>query len=309
MNFPIPMASQATQVEQSRAEAEVKAAVLVAQQCPRNIESARQAMLFSCQQMALAERAFYSYPRAGETVTGPSIHLARELALVWGNLQHSVVELSRDDGAGRSEILAYAWDLQTNARSSQIFISPHRRDTKRGAKDLTDLRDVYENNANMGARRLREAIFAVLPTWFREEALATCRETLKRGTGTPLPERIREAVAAYGQRGVVQRQLEDKVGRPSDRWTEDDVTELDILFRSINRGEIKRDEAFPPVRVTVAEVTRRADFPPSEDGQLPHEWTDEQVSWLKASGAVQTEPQPTAEQAAWPQVAQAGGAE
>lgn len=283
MNFPMPAASQATQVEQSRAEAEVKAAVVVAQQCPRNITSAREAMLFSCRQMALAEKAFYSYPRAGETVTGPSIHLARELALVWGNIQHSVVELSRDDAGGRSEILAYAWDLQTNARSSQIFISPHRRDTKRGAKDLTDLRDVYENNANMGARRLREAIFAVLPTWFREEALNTCRETLKRGTGTPLPERIREAITAYGQRGVTQDQLEQKVGRPSGQWTEDDVTELDILFRSINRGEIKRDEAFPPQRVTVTEITQRPDFPPSEEGQMPHEWTPEQVTWLKGT--------------------------
>lgn len=275
MTFPLPGASQATQVEQSRAEAEVKAAVVVAQQCPRNIETARAAMQFSCRQMALAEKAFFSYPRGGETVTGPTIHLARELALVWGNIQHSVAELSRDESAGRSEVLAYAWDLQTNARSSQIFISPHKRDTKRGSKELTELRDVYENNANNGARRLREAIFAVLPMWFREEAMHICRETLKKGNGQPLPARVEEAVTAYAQRGVTLRQLEEKLGgRPRDLWSEDDVTELDIIFRSINRGEIKRDEAFPPVRVTVAEINRppAAVEQPVPDGYEPTAW-------------------------------------
>jgi hypothetical protein len=253
--MPIPpTGGQATAIEQSRAEAEVKAAVLIAKQCPRDMAAAQEAMRFACRQIVLAERAFFSFPRGGETVAGPSVHLARELALIWGNIQHSIVELSRDEAAGRSEILAYAWDMQTNARSAQIFISPHQRDTKRGKRALTDLRDVYENNANAGARRLREAIFAVLPTWFREEAIALCQDTLKQGNGKPLPERIADIIATYERVGVTVGQLKAKTGRDQAKWDEADVAKLDTLYRSVERGEVTRDEAFPPTPVTADEV-------------------------------------------------------
>ncbi|MFC8009102.1 hypothetical protein [Streptomyces cinereoruber] len=259
MNTPAPHPAsrigQSTAIEMSRAEAEVKAAVFIAQQNPRNIENAQAEMRFACRQYALAEKAFFSYPKAGETISGPSIHLARELALIWGNVQHGTMELSRDTALGQSEILAYAWDLQRNSRSSQIFIAPHIRDTRKGKKDLTDLRDVYENNANLGARRLREAIFAMLPAWYTAEAIAICQETLAKGDGTPLDVRIKKAVAEYGRVGVTVQQLETKLGRPQDRWNESDIADLQVVFQSVAKGEMNRDEAFPPLRATAAEIT------------------------------------------------------
>src|SRR5690606_21535873 len=89
--------SQATQVEQARAVAETQAAVLVAQNIPRSLSRAVQDMTETCQQKALAERAFYRYSRGGAPVTGPTIHLARELARCWGNVTYGISELSRDD--------------------------------------------------------------------------------------------------------------------------------------------------------------------------------------------------------------------
>jgi hypothetical protein len=112
------VATQATAVETARAIAEVQAAAFVAQQMPRSIQRARADMLEACQQLALAERAFFSFRRSGQSVTGPSIHLARELARVWGNIDYGIKELRRDDSGGESEMLAYAWDLQTNARNT-----------------------------------------------------------------------------------------------------------------------------------------------------------------------------------------------
>ncbi|GHG15437.1 hypothetical protein ACFFSH_39865 [Streptomyces filamentosus] len=259
MNAPSPSPAsrigQSTAIEMSRAEAEVKAAVFIAQQNPRNIENAQNEMRFACRQYALAEKAFFSYPKAGETVSGPSIHLARELALIWGNVQHGTMELSRDTVLGQSEILAYAWDLQRNSRSSQIFIAPHVRDTRKGKKDLTDLRDVYENNANLGARRLREAIFAMLPAWYTAEAITICQETLAKGDGTSLEQRIQQAIDSYKRVGVTVQQLETKVGYPRARWDEADIANLQVVFQSVAKGEMSRDEAFPPPRITAAEIT------------------------------------------------------
>lgn len=284
MNFPAPQPAsaigQATAIEMSRAEAEVKAAVFIAQQSPRNVQLAQEEMRFACSQYAVAEKAFFSYPKAGQTISGPSIHLAREIALIWGNLQHGTMELSRDAALGQSEILAYAWDLQRNSRSSQIFIAPHIRDTKSGKKSLTDLRDVYENNANLGARRLREAIFAMLPDWYVAEAIQICQKTLDEGNGQPLEERVAEAVTNYGRVGVTVKQLESKIGRPRAEWDEGDTSKLQIIFQSVSRGEMTRDEAFPPDHITAAEIKQQRRKPEPTPGQAP---TDEGAPWPEAA--------------------------
>jgi len=258
--LPSTRISQATAVEQSRAVAEVQAAVFVAQQCPRNVQNAIASMRESCAQQALAERAFYKFPRGGTTVSGESIHLARELARCWSNIQYGIVELSRDDTARQSEMSAWAWDVQANTRVSNTFIAPHVRDTRSGAQKLTDLRDVYENNANLGARRVRECIFAVLPPFFVEEAKELCVKTLADGGGKPLAQRIADAVKAFAGIGVVMDQLEQKLGRAGDKWTELDVAQLGVTFKSLQRGEVTKDEEFPPARVTAAEILE--DAPP-----------------------------------------------
>jgi hypothetical protein len=245
---------QGTAIEQSRAVAEVQAAIVVAQQCPRNIQSAIADMRDACGRKALAERAFYAFPRAGKTVSGESIHLARELARCWGNIQYGIAELRRDDELGQSEMQAFAWDIQSNARTSHIFIVPHKRDTTKGATKLTDMREIYENNANNGARRVREAIFGVLPSWFVDEASERCRKTLEDGGGVPLAQRIANAIAAFEGLGVTVDQIEQKLARPSGKWTDFDVAQLTVTYQSLRRGELTRDEAFPAPQVTAAEI-------------------------------------------------------
>jgi hypothetical protein len=246
---------QATAVEQSRAVAEVAAAVQVAQLCPRNTSAAREEMKASCSMIGLAERAFYKFPRGGETVQGPSVYLARDLARCWGNVQYGIAELRRDDDHGESEMQAWAWDVQTNTRSSNTFIVPHKRDKKGGAVRLVDMRDIYENNTNQGSRRVREAIFSVLPPWFTAEAEELCKQTVERGDGKPLPERIDAIVKAYDGLGVDLDRLERKLGQPRARWTAFDVAQLTIAGKSIRRGEITVEDEFPPMRITVDEIT------------------------------------------------------
>lgn len=253
---------QGTAVEQARAVAEVMAAIQVARQFPRDIQQAIKLMEDACKQPALAERAFFRYNRGG-TVTGPSIHLARQLAVAWGNVQHGITEMRRDDEYGQSEMQAWAWDVETNTRVANTFIVPHRRDTRDGSKLLTDQRDIYENNANNAARRLRESIFAILPTWYAETAKELCNKTLRDGGGRPLPQRIADALDGYAAMGISETQLEDKLGSPRARWTEHDVVQLGVIYKSLHNGEIRKDEEFPPgqARVTVAEITGQPDAP------------------------------------------------
>lgn len=255
---------QGTAVEQSRAVAEVQAAIVVAQQCPRSIQAALAEMRESCKQTFLAERAFFRYSRAGSTVTGPSVHLARELARCWGNVQYGLIELRRDDEYAQSEMQAFAWDVEKNSRNSSTFIVPHRRDTKSGPKQLTDMRDIYESNANNGARRVREAIFAILPPWFVEEAKELCSQTLKDGGGKPLPQRVADAIRTFEGMGITADRIEAKLGRKSAKWTEHDVAQLIVTYKSLQRGEITADEEFPAAPVTVEEITGQPAAPGGE---------------------------------------------
>lgn len=287
---------QATVVEQSRAIAEVQAAVVVAQQVPRDVQAAIAAMRESCQQPALASRAFFRYSRGGSQITGPSVHLARELARVWGNIQYGLHEMRRDDGVGESEMQAFAWDVQTNTRNASTFIVPHRRDTQSGQKALNDLRDIYENNANNGARRVREAIFAVLPPWFVEEAKDVCRTTIESGGGKPIAQRIADAVAWFEARGVKLGRLEDKVGAKRADWTGVEVAQLEVIGRSLRQGETTVADEFPVDRISAADVAADRKAVAAQTAQP--EPQSEPVSPAEDEAAPDVEPPPAEADAA-----------
>lgn len=252
-----PARSQSTTIEQTRAIAEVMAAVRVAREFPRDAAAAIRKMEEACASPQVAERAFFRFSRVrGEApITGPSIHLARTLAACWGNVQYGIAELSRDEQAGESEMQAWAWDLETNTRASTAFIVPHRRDTRDGIKALGDLRSVYENNANQGARRVREMVWGVLPVSFVERAVQVCRKTIEDGGGVPLAQRVANLIGGYDALGISTRQLEERVGRPTSKWTGYDLAELQVIGQSIQRGEVRAEDEFTSERVTAADLT------------------------------------------------------
>lgn len=249
---PVPAptpASQGTIVEQTRAAAEVAAAVRVAQDNPRSESDARAQMLEVCGRLAVASRAFYEVPNRG---AGPSIHLARELARIWGNLDYGVRELSRDDDAGASEMQVWAWDQQTNARSTRSFIAPHARMKKGNRERLTDIGDIYLSNQNVGARAVRECIFAVLPGWFVAEAEAKCKETNAKGDGRPFDERVADAVQKFEDEHVTVTQLEERLGAPRGKWSPANLVQLARIYSSITIDGIPAAEYFPDKPIDVA---------------------------------------------------------
>lgn len=261
------LVSQATQVEQSRAVAEVQAAVTVAQSVPRDQGRAEAEMIDTCRRKAVADQAFYSVPKRG---TGPTVHLARELARIWGNVDYGVRELRRDDEAGESEIQAYAWDQQGNVRSTRSFIVPHARMAKGKRNRLEDLGDIYLNNQNQGARAVRECIFTVLPSWFITHAQQMCENTLAQGEGEPLEDRIEKMVRAFDPLGVSLGMLETKLGRPRTGFTAGDLKELGIAYGTLKRGEASARDLFPedPASISAQELTGQTVVVDQSTGEL-----------------------------------------
>lgn len=59
--------------------------------------------------------------------------------------------------------------------------------------------------------------------------------------------RIEQAIAAFKNGGVTQEQLQKRLGKSAEDWTAGDVADLELLFQSLKKREISKDEAFPPV--------------------------------------------------------------
>lgn len=289
----IPASSQATNIEQARAIAEVQAMFLVAKQAPRDEAISMSRALKACGEWSVASRAFFSFPRGGENVTGESIVLATELARCWGNIDYGIMELARDDIAGHTEMLAFARDLETNTQSRQTFIVPHVRDTRSGRKKLDDMRDIYENNANNGARRLRECIFRVLPAYVKTAAADKCRQVLEQGQGdVPLPKRIAEAIDHFEKIGVSRDRLIAKHG-PTDKWTGVEIANLEIAYRSIRRNETTADEAFPRVAENISDQVRKSiggrKAAAPEKSAAPAEPQQEGLDWIAEETRIRDE--------------------
>lgn len=233
------------EIASSRASQEVQAALVIAKRFPRDVNAAFTRILQGCRRKALAEQASYAYPRGGTRVSGPSIRLAEHLAQNWGNFESGVVELERREG--ESTAMAYSWDLETNARDVKVFTVEHvreRGESKGGNVQLTDPRDVYELVANMGARRKRACILALIPGDVVDAAEEECVKTLKGDTSEPLPDRIRKMAATFAEVGVTIPMLEKRLGHNLDATDETELVGLRKIFTGMKDGMSKREDWF-----------------------------------------------------------------
>ena len=229
-------------IEASRAIAEAQGKLVIAKRFPRDEVRAYAKAMEACQRPKMAEKAFYAFPRGNQTVEGPTIRFAEELARCWGNIDYGIKELSQDDG--KSEMQAYAWDLETNAQSVQNFTNPHQREQGKKMVTLTSQRDIYENNANMATRRLRARILAILPSWFVEDCIAECKKTLAGQNDTPLVDRVKKMVIQFAKMGVTQEQIERRLKRKIDTMNAEDFTEYIGVYNAIKQGESKISDWF-----------------------------------------------------------------
>ena len=234
-----PMAAASS----SREMEEVKGAIFLAKQFPRNVFQAEQRILDSCKRPSLAETAIYQYPKGGTKVSGPSIRLAEVVAQNWGNIDFGIKELEQREG--ESQVMAYAWDLETNTRQTKVFTVKHSLQTKTGLKKLTDPRDIYEMVANQGSRRVRACILGVIPGDVIEKALKQCQSTLSGASDKPLKERVSEMLKYFKETyNVTQEMIELRFGYNVDSFTEIDLVNARAIINSLKDSMGKVEDFF-----------------------------------------------------------------
>lgn len=230
------------EVAASRQAQEVQAMIVIAKKFPRDVNTSISEITTACQRRGLAEVGMYQYPRGNETVTGPSVRLAEAMAQGWGNIEYGIRELSQVNGESVCE--AFAWDMQTNVRSSTMFTVKHMRHTKRGSYILTDPRDISEMILNQGARRKRSCILAVIPKDVQDIAVEQCEKTLVEGHKEPLVDRIRKMLVAFQGFGVTSEMIEERMQRKTESFTEQHMLALRKIFMAIKDNMANPEDYF-----------------------------------------------------------------
>jgi hypothetical protein len=238
--------TQAGEAQLARTIQEVKAMVLIAKEFPRDEQRAARRIQEACRRVQLAEDAEYEYPRGDTRVTGASIRLAEVLATAWGNIDYGFVVV--DQRLGRdSDILAYAWDLESNVRASRRFTQKHIREKKSGNVILTDPRDVYECEANHAQRRVRAAILAVIPRDVTDFAVEECRKTMRDADKRPTHEKIQQMLTSFGELGVTADQLTSYLRHALGATTDREFLQLKRIYSTIKDGIRKAEDYFAVV--------------------------------------------------------------
>ena len=232
----------------SREAQDAQMRMVAAKRFPRDVVAAYNRIMQDCRRRSLAEKAMYEYPRGGAMVTGPSIHLAKAMARSWGNLLSGFKVL--EQSAKESTVMAYCWDLETNYTEEKVFFVPHIRETKKGAKPLTDPRDIYEMVANQAARRERACILSVIPGDVVDAAIVQCNATLAGNSKIPLVDTIRAMVKAFQEDyGITAEMLEKYIGCKKEAFSQQSVIRLRNVYNTLRDGSASVEQYFdfPPL--------------------------------------------------------------
>ncbi|MFK0573964.1 hypothetical protein, partial [Endozoicomonas sp.] len=184
----------------------------------------------------------YAYPRGGKVVTGASIRLIEQLAACLGNFEYGIVELEQTE----KEVLleAFAWDIESNVRRSMRWTVPMERSTRQGSYALSDQRDRYELMANMGMRRVRACLMALIPYSMQQVAIDTIKNTLANHSKLLSPEHQGRMLEAFARFGVERRHIEQHLGHDLSKLSLQEAINLKSISESLEAGVGKPSDFF-----------------------------------------------------------------
>jgi DNA-binding transcriptional MerR regulator len=213
---------------------EIQSAIVLAKRFPRDEDQAFQKLMKACNRSSFAEDAEYSFPRGGQAVKGPSVFLAREAARVWTNIRYGLT-ITRDDQNSR-QIQAWAWDLETNTKISAE--DDFRKLIFRKGKGWIepDERDLRELTNRRGAILIRNCVLQILPKDLIEDALETCRTTLRSNAAKDPDATRKKILLAFSELNVTAEMLAAYLGHPVAQSSPAEMADLRAVYKSISDG-------------------------------------------------------------------------
>jgi hypothetical protein len=192
-----------------------------------------------------AEKVRYKKPQAGTSIEGPSVHLAKLIAQVYGNLRVDARVSYETDKKVVSE--AIAWDLESNTAIRQEIHQSvwSTKNNKRYSDDM-----VVTASLSANAKALRNAIFAVIPRYFVDRMIQKADEVLETNykDQAKFEKRKSEMFAYFLKENILPAQIYAYLGISTDsQITIEKLKELIKVVQSIKDGDAKANEIFKPI--------------------------------------------------------------
>lgn len=219
---------------------------------PRNItKSTNNAIAVVTLDKETAATCTYSVPRGGKQITGPSVHLAKILAQVWGNLRVEAKVV--DIGQRQITSQAVAFDLENNLA---IKVEVKRSIWGKYGRFNDDMITVTGNAAN--AIALRNAVYAVIPRGVVDKVYGAAMDTITGDISdeTKFISRKKEVIDRLKDTyEVTEAEILSAIGKASvNHITKDDLVTLIGIGQAIKDGDTNVDSAFRGKKEENAEV-------------------------------------------------------
>jgi len=213
---------------------------------PRNIKRATEnAITIVTLDMETAKVCTYSVPRGGKAITGPSVHLAKILAQVWGNLRIEAKVVAIDQTQVTSE--AVCFDLENNlAIKTQV----KRSIVGRTGRFSEDMITVTGNAANSIA--LRNAVLSVIPRSIVDKVYNSAKATITGDVSDKNKLLAKRKQVFDGLRdtfNLSEKEILSAIGKAAiDHVTGDDLVVLIGIGTAIRDGDTTVEQAFKGVK-------------------------------------------------------------
>lgn len=221
-------------------KAELDVQITTAKRYPRSVSLFKKKTLeLATIDEETAAACFYTLPRAGKSISGPSVRLAEIAGSAWGNMRYGARVVSDDGRILTAQGICH--DLENNVAAT---IESHRRVTDKKGRRFSDDMIVTTSNAACSIA-LRNAIFRVIPMAYIRDILEKCKQVAIGGVKT-LETKRADMLAYFAKMGVAAERVLAVIERPGlDDVTLDDLVILKGLATAIKDGDTTVDEAFP----------------------------------------------------------------
>lgn len=226
----------------AQARAEIDGQVATAKRYPRNLDRVlEEAMKAACHSVEIAQSMWYSVPRDGKYINGPSVRLAEIMLSTWGNLRAATRVIGEDDKTITAQAAVH--DLEKNVA---IQIETKRRITTKQNRRFSDDLVITTGNAARSIA-LRDAIFRVIPRVYVEQILANARKTAA-GDAKTFADQCAKMVDYFTKLGISAERVCGAVGRIAVKdLTFDDLDTLRGIATAVREGTATLDAAFPKI--------------------------------------------------------------
>ncbi len=219
--------------------AEIDMQIATAKRYPRDLAMVKKRMLsFATLDEETAESCFYSLPRDGKIIQGPSVRLAEIAVACYGNLRAASRVIDNNGKIITSQAACH--DLENN---TLISVEVQRRITnKKGQTYSEDMQVTAGNAANSIA--FRNAVFKVVPGALVKPVYEAVK-AVAVGTASTLAVKRDKMIKRLNGMHVPTPMILIKLGKSSVENI--DLADLEILIglgTAIKDGDISIDEAF-----------------------------------------------------------------